>query len=86
MPSTVRTARTPTDLKPNLIRVQKREYERADRCESGQRVKEFQRMVTSDQIVGRPRTECAISPILAEPATVELNRQIATVSNRMNDE
>lgn len=43
-------------------------------------------MVTSDQIVGRPRTEFAISPILAEPATVELNRQIATVSNRMNDE
>jgi hypothetical protein len=63
MPSTVRTARTPTDLKPNLIRVQKREYERADRCESGQRVKEFQHMVTSDQIVGRPRTEFAIGTV-----------------------
>lgn len=43
-------------------------------------------MVTSDQIVGRPRTECAISPILAEPATVEFNRQIATVSKRMNED
>ena len=29
MPSTVRTARAPTDLKPNLIRVKKRDDERA---------------------------------------------------------
>ena len=83
MPSTVRTARTPTDLNPNLIRVQKRDDERADRRESGQRVKEFQHMVTSDQIVGRPRTECVVLSILAEAVTVELNRQIATVSKRM---
>lgn len=40
-------------------------------------------MVTSDQIVGRPRTECAVLSILAEAVTVELNRQIATVSKRM---
>ena len=73
MPSTVRTARTPTDLNPNLIRVQKRDDERADRRESGQRVKEFQHMVTSDQIVGRPRTECAVASILPEPATAPVN-------------
>ena len=29
MPSTVRTARAPTDLKPNLIRIKKRDDERA---------------------------------------------------------
>lgn len=73
MPSTVRSARTPTDLNPNLIRVQKRDDERADRRESGQRVKEFQHMVTSDQIVGRPRTECAVASILPEPATAPVN-------------
>lgn len=58
MPSTVRTARAPTDLKPNLIRVKKRDDERAHRREGGERVKEFQHMVTSDRVVGRPRTEC----------------------------
>lgn len=73
MPSTVRSARTPTDLNPNLIRVQKRDDERADRRVSGQRVKEFQHMVTSDQIVGRPRTECAVASILTEPATAPVN-------------
>lgn len=45
----------------------------ADRRESGQRVKEFQHMVTSDQIVGRPRTECAVASILTEPATAPVN-------------
>lgn len=73
MPSTVRSARTPTDLNPNLIRVQKRDDERADRRKGGQRVKEFQHMVTSDQIVGRPRTECAVASILTEPAAVPIN-------------
>ena len=58
MPSTVRTARAPTDLKPNLIRVKKRDDERAHRREGGERVKEFQHLGTSDRIVGRPRTEC----------------------------
>lgn len=58
MPSTVRTARAPTDLKPNLIRVKKRDDERAHRREGGERVKEFQHMVTSDRVVGRPRTGC----------------------------
>ena len=58
MPSTVRTARAPTDLKPNFIRVKKRDDERAHRREGGERVKEFQHMVTSDRVVGRPRTEC----------------------------
>lgn len=45
----------------------------ADRRESGQRVKELQHMVTSDQIVGRPRTECAVASILTEPATAPVN-------------
>ena len=58
MPSTVRTARAPTDFKPNLIRVKKRDDERAHRREGGERVKEFQHMVTSDRVVGRPRAEC----------------------------
>lgn len=40
-------------------------------------------MVTSDRVVGRPRTECAVSSILAEPAAVELNNQTATVPKRM---
>ena len=30
-------------------------------------------MVTSDQIVGRPRTECAVASILTEPATDPVN-------------
>ena len=58
MPSTVRTARAPTDLKPNLIRVEKRDDERANRREGGERVKEFQHLGTSDRVVGRPRTGC----------------------------
>lgn len=58
MPFTVRTARAPTDLKPNLIRVKKRDDERAHRREGGERVKEFQHLGTSDRVVGRPRTEC----------------------------
>ena len=58
MPSTVRTARAPTDLKPNLIRVKKRDDERAHRREGGERVKEFQHLGTSDRVVGRPRTGC----------------------------
>ena len=56
MPSTVRTARAPTDLKPNLIRVKKRDDERAHRREGGERVKEFQHLGTSDRVVGRPRS------------------------------
>lgn len=56
MPSTVRTARAPTDLKPNFIRVKKRDDERAHRREGGERVKEFQHLGTSDRVVGRPRT------------------------------
>ena len=56
MPSTVRTARAPTDLKPNLIRVKKRDDERAHRREGGEGVKEFQHLGTSDRVVGRPRT------------------------------
>ena len=51
-------ARAPTDLKPDLIRVKKRDDERAHRREGGERVKEFQHMVTSDRVVGRPRTGC----------------------------
>ena len=62
MPSTVRTARAPTDLKPNLIRIKKRNDERADRRKGGERVKEFQHMVTSDRVVGRPRTGCVAKP------------------------
>ena len=58
MPSTVRTARAPTDLKPNLIRVKKRDDERAHRREGSEHVKEFQHLGTSDRVVGRPRTGC----------------------------
>ena len=58
MPSTVRTARAPTDLKPNLIRVKKRDDERAHRRKGGEHVKEFQHLGTSDRVVGRPRTGC----------------------------
>ena len=66
MPSTVRTARAPTDLKPNLIRVKKRDDERANRCEGGERVKEFQHLGTSDRVVGRPRTGCVAKPFYSE--------------------
>ena len=62
MPSTVRTARAPTDLKPNLIRVKKHDDERAHRREGGERVKEFQHLGTSDRVVGRPRTGCVAKP------------------------
>ena len=58
MPSTVRTARAPTDLKPNLIRVKKRDDERAHRREGSEHVKEFQHLGTPDRVVGRPRTGC----------------------------
>lgn len=66
MPSTVRTARAPTDLKPNLIRVKKRDDERAHRREGGKRVKEFQHLGTSDRVVGRPRTGCVAMPFYCE--------------------
>ena len=66
MPSTVRTARAPTDLKPNLIRVKKRNDERAHRREGGERVKEFQHLGTSDRVVGRPRTGCVAMPFYCE--------------------
>lgn len=66
MPSTVRTARAPTDLNPNLIRVKKRDDERAHRREGGARVKEFQHLGTSDRVVGRPRTECVAKPFYCE--------------------
>lgn len=66
MPSTVRTARAPTDLKPNLIRVKKRDNERAHRREGGERVKEFQHLGTSDRVVGRPRTGCVARPFYCE--------------------
>ncbi len=66
MPSTVRTARAPTDLKPNLIRVKKRDDERAHRREGGERVKEFQHLGTSDRVVGRPRTGCVARPFYCE--------------------
>ena len=66
MPSTVRTARAPTDLKPNFIRVKKRDDERAHRREGGERVKEFQHLGTSDRVVGRPRTGCVAKPFYCE--------------------
>lgn len=72
MPSTVRTARAPTDLKPNLIRVKKRDDERAHRREGGERVKEFQHMVTSDRVVGRPRTECVARVFYCEHSHLQL--------------
>ncbi len=68
MPSTVRTARAPTDLKPNLIRIKKRNDERADRRKGGERVKEFQQLGTSDQVFGRPRTGCVAHTILTDAA------------------
>lgn len=68
MPSTVRTARAPTDLKPNLIRIKKRNDERADRRKGGERVKEFQQLGTSDQVFGRPRTGCIAHTILTDAA------------------
>lgn len=78
MPSTVRTARTPTDLNSDIIRIEKRKEkrndERADRRKGGQRIKYLYHREASNRIVGRPRTECAIPSILDEPATIELNR------------
>lgn len=41
MPSTVRTARTPTDLNSNIIRIEKRNDERADRRKGGRRIKDL---------------------------------------------
>ena len=78
MPSTVRTARAPTDLKPNLIRVKKRDDERAHRREGGERVKEFQHMVTSDRVVGRPRTGCVARPFYSERMHPQLVNAILT--------
>ena len=72
MPSTVRTARAPTDLKPNLIRVKKRDDERAHRREGGERVKEFQHLGTSDRVVGRPRTGCVATPFYCEHSHLQL--------------
>lgn len=72
MPSTVRTARAPTDLKPNLIRVKKRDDERAYRREGGERVKEFQHLGTSDRVVGRPRTECVARVFYCEHSHLQL--------------
>ena len=72
MPSTVRTARAPTDLKPNLIRVKKRDDERAHRREGGERVKEFQHLGTSDRVVGRPRTECVARVFYCEHSHLQL--------------
>ena len=68
MPRTVRTARAPTDLKPNLIRIKKRNDEHADRRKGGERVKEFQQLGTSDQVFGRPRTGCVAHTILTDAA------------------
>ena len=72
MPSTVRTARAPTDLKPNLIRVKKRDDERAHRREGGEHIKEFQHLGTSDRVVGRPRTECVAKPFYCEHSHLQL--------------
>ena len=72
MPSTVRTARAPTDLKPNFIRVEKRDDERAHRREGGERVKEFQHLGTSDRVVGRPRTGCVATPFYCERTRLRL--------------
>lgn len=80
MPSTVRTARAPTDLKPNLIRVKKRDDERAHRREGGERVKEFQHLGTSDRVVGRPRTGCVAKPFYCECMHTQLvNAIIANI-------
>ena len=78
MPSTVRTARAPTDLKPNLIRVKKRDDERAHRREGGERVKEFQHLGTSDRVVGRPRTGCVAMPFYCECMHPQLVNAIIT--------
>ena len=78
MPSTVRTARAPTDLKPNLIRVKKRDDERAHRREGGERVKEFQHLGTSDRVVGRPRTGCVAKPFYCEYSHLQLVNAILT--------
>ena len=72
MPSTVRTARAPTDLNPNLIRVKKRDDERAHRRKGGERVKEFQHLGTSDRVVGRPRTECVARVFYRERSRLQL--------------
>ena len=72
MPSTVRTARAPTDLKPNFIRVKKRDDERAHRREGGERVKEFQHLGTSDRVVGRPRTGCVAMVFYCERTRLRL--------------
>ena len=86
MPSTVRTARAPTDLKPNLIRVKKRDDERAHRREGGERVKEFQHLGTSDRVVGRPRTGCVARVFYCEcihpqPANAILTNICSIVTN-----
>ena len=78
MPSTVRTARAPTDLKPNFIRVKKRDDERAHRREGGERVKEFQHLGTSDRVVGRPRTGCVARPFYCERMHPQLVNAILT--------
>ena len=78
MPSTVRTARAPTDLKPNLIRVKKRDDERAHRREGGERVKEFQHLGTSDRVVGRPRTGCVARIFYCEHSHLQLVNAILT--------
>ena len=78
MPSTVRTARAPTDLKPNLIRVKKRDDERAHRREGGERVKEFQHLGTSDRVVGRPRTGCVARVFYCERMHPQLVNAILT--------
>ena len=78
MPSTVRTARAPTDLKPNLIRVKKRDDERAHRRKGGEHVKEFQHLGTSDRVVGRPRTECVAKPFYRECSHLQLVYAILT--------
>ena len=78
MPSTVRTARAPTDLKPNLIRVKKRDDERAHRRKGGERVKEFQHLGTSDRVVGRPRTGCVARPFYCERMHPQLVNAILT--------
>lgn len=41
VPSTVRTARTPTDLNSDIMRIEKRNDERADRRKGGQCIKDL---------------------------------------------
>lgn len=38
-------------------------------------------MVTSDQIFGRPRTECAVTSILTEPATAPVNWYTSVIAH-----